>query len=102
MAYPDKTTPVPPVPPGSVLHLSPQDWRYGRGATPGQPVDIVIERVRDDLAYLTGGQHVWVRGHTVRCVGQHPPCVEVLVRTGALLDVQSAASRVEAPRKRVV
>jgi hypothetical protein len=43
-----------------------------------------------------------VRGHTVRCVGQHPPCVEVLARTGALLDVQSAASRVEAPRKRVV
>ena len=100
MAYPDKTTVVPPVPPGSVLHLSPQDWRYGRGVTPGQSVDIVIERVREDLAHLTGGHHVWVRGHTVRCPGRHPPCVELLVRTAALLDASSAG--VEAPRKRVV
>jgi hypothetical protein len=84
MTYPQKIPKVPQVEPGSVLHVTADNWLYGRGVHPGQTVDLVVEQVRDDLAYLYGGHDVWVEGHATDCAPGHPPCRQLLVHAQVL------------------
>ncbi len=87
MTYPGKICDVPRLAPGSVLRLGADDWLYGRGVQAGQSADLVVERVRDDLVHLSGGEDVWVEGHAVGCAPGHRPCRELLVRMAALRNV---------------
>ncbi len=84
MAYPEKIPDVPVLPPGTVLCLNADDWAYGRGARPGQPVELRVEHVRTELALHYGGHHVWVDGHVAGCLDDHPRCCQLLVRVEAL------------------
>lgn len=77
----------PYVEPGTVLQLDGDQWSLGLGITPGTHVDVVVHRVRTDIA-KPGDEWLWVLGHRPECeypaVDQHPPCVELRVRTTAL------------------
>lgn len=66
------------------VRLGPDDWRFGRGAEPGQPVDLVITRVRHELTRFYGGRHLWVEGHAPDCRPGHESCRQILVRATAL------------------
>ncbi|WP_018588974.1 hypothetical protein [Salinispora arenicola] len=75
---------LPRVAVGTVLRLRGDDWRSGRGLTPGTGVVVV-------LANLTRADKegwVWVHGHGPQCsyphVESHPPCLELLARVAAL------------------
>ncbi|MFY1684808.1 hypothetical protein ACN265_25125 [Micromonospora sp. WMMD730] len=79
--------PPPRVDPGTLLQLDGDDWSFGRSLTPGVHVDVVLVRLRTDLAHLSD-EWMWVLGHRPQCeythVEQHPPCLELRVRITAL------------------
>jgi hypothetical protein len=72
------------LPPGTLLRLNAQDWRYGRGCATGQPVELVVTGLRHDLTRFYGGREIWVEGHTPTCRPDHRPCRQLLVRTAAV------------------
>ncbi|MEV4481735.1 hypothetical protein [Micromonospora coxensis] len=78
---------VPHVAPGTLLRLGGDDWSFGRDLTPGTHVDVVLVRLRTDLAHLSD-EWMWVLGHRPQCeyahVDQHPPCMELRVRVAVL------------------
>ncbi|MFG1951732.1 hypothetical protein [Micromonospora sp. NPDC048830] len=75
------------VAPGTLLRLDPDDWSFGRDLTPGTRVDIVVVRLRTDLAHVNDDA-MWVVGHLPQCsyshIDEHPPCMEVRVKVAAL------------------
>ncbi|MER7471709.1 hypothetical protein [Micromonospora sp. NPDC000018] len=82
--------PVPPIPQvvaGTLLQLGGDDWSFGRDLTPGGPVDVVVVRLRTDLAHLSD-EWIWVVGHRSECLYPHAdeylPCMELRVRVAAL------------------
>lgn len=77
---------VPDVPEGTLLRLDGDDWSYGHGLIPDARVDIVVVRIRDDLAHLHDDA-LWVQGHAPECgyhPDPHPPCLELLVKVDRL------------------
>ncbi|MEU7961383.1 hypothetical protein [Micromonospora humida] len=85
--------PPPRVDPGTLLQLDGDDWSFGRDLRPGVHVDVVVVRVRTDLAHLSD-EWMWVLGHRPQCtyphVEQHPPCLELRVRVTTLRRYGSA------------
>ncbi len=84
MVYPEPTAQPPPIAPGTVLHLNPGDWYYGRGADPTRPTEVRVRRMRRELSRYYGGVYVWIDGHAPDCRDDHHPCRDLLVRTSAL------------------
>ncbi|MFG1872084.1 hypothetical protein [Micromonospora arborensis] len=78
---------LPDVEPGALLQLGGDDWSIGRDLTPGTSLDVVVARLRTDLAHLSD-EWMWVQGHRPECahphVDQHPPCLELRVSLAAL------------------
>jgi hypothetical protein len=83
---------IPKLPAGTVLPLSATDWSYGRGQRPGQPMTLVVSRVRLELADCYGGEWAWVVGHAPDCDGNHPPCREALVKVSVLNGLSPAVA----------
>jgi hypothetical protein len=69
------------------LQLGSEDWSFGRDLTPGSAVDIVVVRLRTDLAHRSD-ERVWVIGHRPECLypntDEYLPCMELRVRVAAL------------------
>lgn len=77
---------LPDVPEGTLLRLDGDDWSYGHGLIPGVRVDVVVVRIRDDLAHLHDDA-LWVQGHAPECGYQpdpRPPRLELLVKVDRL------------------
>ncbi|OKI49361.1 hypothetical protein A6A27_35005 [Micromonospora sp. CB01531] len=72
------------VPAGTLLQLAANDWTPGRGDLPvGTDVVVVVSGLRPANSRWT-----WVIGHRPQCeyatTDEHPPCVELRVRTSVL------------------
>lgn len=69
----------PEFPPGTVLELRKDDWRYG-----GHPLSLRVEQVRHDLSHYYERQWVWIVGESLDPSGLSRGRVEVLVKVAAL------------------
>ncbi|MEV4465958.1 hypothetical protein AB0J51_20330 [Micromonospora echinofusca] len=85
--------PIPQVVAGTLLQLGGDDWSLGRDLTSGSRVDVVVVRLRTDLAHLSD-EWMWVTGHRPECLyanaDEHLPCMELRVRLAALRRYASA------------
>ncbi|HEY0701074.1 MAG TPA: hypothetical protein VGD43_25085 [Micromonospora sp.] len=70
---------VPDLPPGTLLELRSQDWRYGR-----HQLRLRVERMRHDLSHYYDRQWVWIIGEALGVDGTPQGRMEVLVRVAAL------------------
>jgi hypothetical protein len=75
------------------LQLGGDDWSLGWDVTPGSAVDVVVVRLRTDLAHLSD-EWIWVVGHRPECLypntDEYLPCMELRVRVAALRRYASA------------
>ncbi|MEE6310289.1 hypothetical protein V1634_25970 [Plantactinospora veratri] len=69
----------PNVPPGTVLELAKEDWRYG-----GHPLRLMVEFVRLDLSTYYDNQWVWISGQRLAGDGTPLGHLDALVRVSAL------------------
>ncbi|GAA3771232.1 hypothetical protein GCM10022225_68020 [Plantactinospora mayteni] len=69
----------PNVPPGTVLELAKEDWRYG-----GHPLRLMVEFVRLDLSTYYDNQWVWISGQRLARDGSPLGHLDALVRVSAL------------------
>jgi hypothetical protein len=67
------------VPPGTVLSLARQDWRFGR-----HRLRLRVARVRWDLSLYYDGEWVWVEGASLGADGMPLGRIQALVRTAAI------------------
>lgn len=70
---------VPDPPPGTILELRKDDWRYG-----GRDLVLRVERVRHDLSHYYDNEWVWITGESLGADGRPRGRMEVLVRVSAL------------------
>lgn len=56
----------------TVLHVEAGQWCYGPGCAEGEPVDLLLTRVRFELACHYGDRRVWVEGHALSCRATTP------------------------------
>ncbi|MGI5149242.1 hypothetical protein ACQEVC_23230 [Plantactinospora sp. CA-294935] len=80
-AVPMSATPSasPNVPPGTVLELAKEDWRYG-----SHPLRLMVEFVRLDLSTYYDNQWVWISGQRLAQDGSPLGHLDALVRVSAL------------------
>ncbi|MEN3615552.1 hypothetical protein AAH979_39410 [Plantactinospora sp. ZYX-F-223] len=69
----------PNVPPGTVLELAKEDWRYG-----SHPLRLMVEFVRLDLSTYYDNQWVWISGQRLARDGSPLGHLDALVRVSAL------------------
>ncbi|GIG92389.1 hypothetical protein Pen02_73250 [Plantactinospora endophytica] len=67
------------MPPGTVLELAKEDWRYG-----GHPLRLRVEFVRLDLSTYYDNQWVWISGQRLAQDGSPLGHLDALVRVSAL------------------
>lgn len=70
---------LPNVPPGTVLKLDKEDWRYG-----GHTLLLMVEFVRLDLSVYYENQWVWISGQQLARDGSPMGHLDALVRVSAL------------------
>ncbi|WP_159079429.1 hypothetical protein [Plantactinospora sp. BC1] len=69
----------PNVPPGTVLDIATEDWRYG-----SHPLRLMVEFVRLDLSTYYDNQWVWISGQRLASDGTPLGHLDALVRVSAL------------------
>ena len=70
---------LPDVPPGTILKLSEDDWRYG-----GHTLFLRVEFVRVDLSTYYDNEWVWVSGQQLARDGSPMGRLDALVKVSAL------------------
>lgn len=70
---------LPAVPPGTILRLAKEDWRYGE-----HPLLLLVEGVRTDLSTYYDNEWIWISGQRLARDGSPMGHLDALVRVAAL------------------